>query len=60
MAEAFVLDRTDLDLYGKTVDLEYVGFVRPAAKFNGVEDLVEAIERDIAKVRDLLGIGAGN
>ena len=59
LAEAFVLDRNDLDLYGKTVDLEYVGFVRPAAKFNGVDDLVQAIERDIAKVRELLGIGAG-
>lgn len=60
LAEAFVLDRTDLDLYGKTVDLEYVGFVRPAAKFNGVDDLVRAIERDVARVRVLLGIGAGD
>lgn len=59
LAEAFVLDRNDLDLYGKTVNLEYVGFVRPAAKFNGVEDLVLAINRDIARVRELLGIGAG-
>jgi riboflavin kinase/FMN adenylyltransferase len=60
LAEAFVLDRKDLDLYGKTVDLEYVGFVRPAAKFNGVEDLVISINNDIAKIRVLLGIGAGN
>jgi riboflavin kinase / FMN adenylyltransferase len=60
LAEAFVLDRKDLDLYGKAVDLEYVGFVRPAAKFNGVEDLVISINNDIAKIRVLLGIGAGN
>ena len=60
LAEAFVLDRKDLDLYGKIVDLEYVGFVRPAAKFNGVEDLVISINNDIAKIRVLLGIGAGN
>jgi len=55
-----VLDRKDLDLYDKVVDLEYVGFVRPAAKFNGVEDLVASINNDIAKIRVLLGIGAGN
>jgi riboflavin kinase/FMN adenylyltransferase len=60
LAEAFVLDRKDLDLYDKVVDLEYVGFVRPAAKFNGVEDLVVSINNDIAKIRVLLGIGAGN
>jgi riboflavin kinase/FMN adenylyltransferase len=60
LAEAFVLDRKDLDLYDKVVDLEYVGFVRPAAKFNGVDDLVAEINRDITKIRVLLGIGAGN
>ena len=56
LAEAFVLDRDDLDLYDHTVDLEYVEFVRPAAKFNGVEDLVAEINRDIAKIRQILGI----
>ena len=60
LAEAFVLDRKDLDLYDKVVNLEYVGFVRPAAKFNGVDDLVSEINRDIAKIRVVLGIGAGN
>jgi len=59
LAEAFVLDRKDLDLYDKVVDLEYVGFVRPAAKFNGVEDLVISINNDIAKIRVILGIGSG-
>lgn len=56
LAEAFVLDRKDLDLYDKVVSLEYVSFIRPAAKFNGVEDLVEEINRDIAKIRVSLGI----
>lgn len=51
LAEAFVLDRKDLDLYDKIVNLEYVAFIRPAAKFNGVEDLVEEINRDIEKIR---------
>ena len=56
LAEAFVLDRNDLDLYDKVVSLEYVQFIRPAAKFNGVEDLVEEINRDIDKIRVALEI----
>ncbi len=58
LAEAFVLDRKDLDLYDKIVNLEYVGFIRPAAKFNGVEDLVAEINRDIEKIRTVLGLAS--
>lgn len=54
LVESFVLDQKDLDLYGKTVTLEYVEFIRPAAKFNGVEALVEEINRDIEKIRKVL------
>lgn len=57
LVESFVLDRSDLDLYGKTVTLEYVEFIRPAAKFNGVEALVEEINRDIQKIRLALELG---
>lgn len=56
LAEAFVLDHKGLDLYDKVVSLEYVKFIRPAAKFNGVDDLVEEINRDIAKIRVALEI----
>lgn len=58
LAEAFVLDRKDLDLYDKVVNLEYVSFIRPAAKFNGVEDLVAEINRDIDKIRTVLGLAS--
>jgi riboflavin kinase/FMN adenylyltransferase len=54
LAEAFVLDRNDLDLYDHIVDFEYVGFVRPTEKFNGADELIVAINRDIEKVRDIL------
>jgi len=57
LVESFVLDRYDLDLYGKTVTLEYVEFIRPAAKFDGVESLVAEINRDIEKIRVALEIG---
>lgn len=56
LVESFVLDHTDLDLYDKLVTLEYVEFIRPAAKFDGVEALVAEINRDISKIRTALGI----
>jgi riboflavin kinase/FMN adenylyltransferase len=54
LAEAFVLDRKDLDLYDHVVDFEYVGFVRATEKFDGADALIEAIHRDIEKVRAIL------
>jgi riboflavin kinase/FMN adenylyltransferase len=56
LVESHVLDRKDLDLYDKNVTLEYVDFVRPSAKFDGVESLVAEINRDLDKIRNILGI----
>ncbi len=56
LIEAHVIDRTDLDLYDKVVSLEYVKHIRPSAKFNGIEDLVAAINRDVAMCRIILGV----
>ena len=54
LIEAYVLDRTDLDLYDKIVTLEYVDFIRPAAKFDGLEALVQAIRADVERIRQVL------
>ncbi len=54
LIEAHVIDRNDLDLYDQVVTLEYTDFIRPAAKFDGIESLVEQINRDIDRVRELL------
>jgi riboflavin kinase/FMN adenylyltransferase len=56
LVESHVLDRKDLDLYDKTVTLEYVEFVRPSAKFDGVDSLVAEINRDLDKIRNILGL----
>ncbi len=56
LVESHILDRDDVDLYDKVVTLEFVDFIRPAAKFNGVEDLVEEINRDLEKIRLILGV----
>lgn len=56
LVESHVLDRKDLDLYDKVVTLEYIDFIRPSAKFDDVEALVEEINRDLDKIRHILGI----
>ena len=50
LIEAHVLGRKDLDLYDKIVDVEYVSFVRPAAKFDGMETLIQAIQADCDEI----------
>jgi len=54
LLEAHVLDRKDLDLYDKVVTAEYVKFVRPAAKFSGLEELIAAIGADCDQIRAIL------
>jgi riboflavin kinase/FMN adenylyltransferase len=52
--EAHVIDRKDLDLYDKVVQMEFVEFIRGAVKFDGVEELVIEINRDLEKIRVVL------
>ena len=52
--EAYVLDRTDLDLYGERVMVEFVDHIRPMLKFDGIEDLLEAMGTDVEKCRQVL------
>lgn len=54
LLEAHVIDVTGLDLYDKVITVEYVDFIRGAAKFNGVEDLVAEINLDLVKIREIL------
>ena len=55
LIEAHVIDQAGLDLYDKVVSLEYVEYIRPAAKFDGVDSLVAEINRDLDKCRSILG-----
>jgi len=55
--ESYVLDRSDLELYGETVGVEFVGYLRGQVKFTGVEDLILSVEDDVARTRAVLGIG---
>lgn len=55
--EAYVLDRDDLELYGRRVEVSFVARIRGMVKFDGVEALVATINDDVARTRELLGLG---
>ncbi|WP_270889931.1 bifunctional riboflavin kinase/FAD synthetase [Pedococcus sp. 5OH_020] len=52
--EAYVLDRTDLDLYDERVAVEFVEHIRPTLRFESVEELLTAMAGDIEKCRQVL------
>lgn len=56
LVESHILDETEIDLYDKVVSLEFVDFVRPVAKFDGVDSLVAQINLDLEVVRKQLGL----
>jgi riboflavin kinase/FMN adenylyltransferase len=56
--EAFLLD-FDGDLYGEHVGVAFVQRLRPMTAFAGVDELVEAMARDVADTRRVLGTPAG-
>ncbi|GAA5203858.1 bifunctional riboflavin kinase/FAD synthetase [Microbacterium jejuense] len=49
--EAYVLDETDLDLYGHTVEVEFVVRIRGMVAFEGVDALIVQMTDDIVQVR---------
>jgi riboflavin kinase/FMN adenylyltransferase len=55
--EAYVLDRTDLDLYGCQVEISFVARIRGMVKFEGVDALVATMHGDVDRTRELLGVG---
>jgi riboflavin kinase/FMN adenylyltransferase len=54
--EAYVLDETDLDLYGQRVEVQFVHRVRGMAAFHDVAALVAQIDDDVQRVREALSI----
>ena len=55
VVEAYVLDETDLDLYGHDVQIEFTHRVRGMVAFEGVDALTAQMADDVRRVRDLLG-----
>jgi riboflavin kinase / FMN adenylyltransferase len=55
LLESHVIGRDDLDLYDKIVTCEYVEQVRPWAKYESMEKLIEQIGSDVEACRRVLG-----
>jgi len=49
--EAYVLDRTDLKLYGQQIDLDFLAHIRPMQAFSGIDELIAAMNGDVAQAR---------
>ena len=52
--ETYILDYTG-DLYGRTIPVSLLKFLRPEMKFASVEELSGRIREDIKAVRELAG-----
>lgn len=52
--ESYVLDRSDLDLYGVEVQVEFVEWLRGMVKFEGIDKLVETMHGDVVRARQIL------
>jgi len=53
--EAYVLDRTDLELYGTAVEVSFLERIRGMVRFDSVDALVAAMADDVARARAILG-----
>ncbi|MBV0895268.1 bifunctional riboflavin kinase/FAD synthetase [Microbacterium sp. NC79] len=52
--EAYVLDETDLDLYGQHVVVEFVDRIRGMVAFRGIPALIEQMTDDVTRTREIL------
>ncbi len=53
LLEIYIFDFSG-DLYGQTVQVDLISWLRPELKFDGVEPLVEQIHEDVRRAREVL------
>ena len=58
--ESYVLDRDDLDLYGRAVAVEFVRRLRPTVRFDGVDALIAQMAVDVEQCRLVLGVATSS
>lgn len=52
--EAYVLDETGLDLYGRRIEIRFVERIRGMVAFQGIDALIDQIADDVDRVREAL------
>lgn len=52
--EAHMLDHPDVDLYGESVRVEFLGRLRDEERYDSTEAMMEQIARDIARTREVV------
>ncbi|MFF4534071.1 bifunctional riboflavin kinase/FAD synthetase [Streptomyces sp. NPDC001407] len=52
--EAYAIDRTDLDLYGLHVAVDFLAYLRGMEKFDSIEALLQCMAGDVKRARDLV------
>ena len=52
--ESYVLDRTDLELYGEAIRVELVDRLRGMVKYEGIDPLIAQMHQDVEKTRTIL------
>lgn len=52
--EAYALDRDDLELYGLPMAVEFTHHIRPMLRFDSIDELIDAMRRDVDRCRELL------
>ncbi|MEJ2626051.1 MAG: bifunctional riboflavin kinase/FAD synthetase [Pseudolabrys sp.] len=58
LLEVFLFD-FEGDLYGKVIEVAFIGWIRPELKFDTVEALMRQMDLDAAKAREALARAAG-
>ncbi|HEY5433435.1 MAG TPA: bifunctional riboflavin kinase/FAD synthetase [Coriobacteriia bacterium] len=53
--ETYVLDRTDLELYGCRIGVDFITRLRGQVKFDSLDDLIVQMDADVAAAREVLG-----
>lgn len=54
--ETYVLDRTDLELYGCHIGVDFITRLRGQVKFESMDDLIVQMDDDVTAARKVLGV----
>lgn len=54
--ESYVIDRTDLDLYGEHVAVRFEQRLRETLRFTSIDELLVQMAQDVARCRQVLGL----